>query len=113
MSRLTATVTSLEPKPARASPAPRVARGARLEARVSPVQKNLFQRAADLSGRTLSEFVVASAQDAAERLIQDQDLIRLTPAEQTAFVKGLLEDTEPGPRLRQAATAYKKRMGLK
>lgn len=39
-------------------------RGARLEARVSPLQKSLFQRAAALSGRTPSEFVVASAQEA-------------------------------------------------
>jgi uncharacterized protein (DUF1778 family) len=100
------------PKLASTTQGTRGARGARLEARVSPVQKNLFQRAADLSGRTLSEFVVASAQDAAERLIQDQNVIRLTPAEQTAFVKGLLEDIEPGPRLRQAAATYKQRMGL-
>jgi uncharacterized protein (DUF1778 family) len=95
-----------------AAPRPRAARGARLEARVSLVQKNLFQRAADLSGRTLSEFVVASAQDAAERLVQDHQVIRLTAAEQTAFVKGLLQDIEPGPRLRQAATAYKKRVKI-
>jgi uncharacterized protein (DUF1778 family) len=106
------TTTTEPPKSATAAPGARAARGARLEARVSLVQKNLFQRAADLSGRTLSEFVVASAQDAAERLIQDQNVIRLTPAEQTAFVKGLLEDTEPAPRLRQAAATYKKRIGL-
>jgi uncharacterized protein (DUF1778 family) len=106
------TTTTERPKSASATPSARAARGARLEARVSPVQKNLFQRAADLSGRTLSEFVVASAQDAAERLIQDQNVIRLTPAEQTAFVKGLLEDTEPGSRLRRAAASYKKRVGL-
>jgi uncharacterized protein (DUF1778 family) len=104
--------TTTEPKPIGTAPGARVARGARLEARVSPLQKNLFQRAADLSGRTLSEFVVASAQDAAERLVHNQDVIRLTPAEQTAFVQGLLEDTEPGPRLRQAAATYKQRFEL-
>lgn len=37
------------------------ARGARLEARISNEQKALFQQAATLSTRTLSEFVVASA----------------------------------------------------
>jgi uncharacterized protein (DUF1778 family) len=106
------TTTTERPKSASAASDARAARGARLEARVSTVQKNLFQRAADLSGRTLSEFVVASAQDAAERLVQDQNVIRLTPAEQTAFVKGLLQDIEPGPRLRQAATTYKKRLKI-
>jgi uncharacterized protein (DUF1778 family) len=111
MSRLTTDLPL--PKPARTSPGARGAMGARLEARLSTVQKSMFQRAADLSGRSLSEFVVASAQDAAERLLQSQDVIRLTPAEQTAFVRGLLEDGGPGPRLRQAAANYKKRMGLR
>jgi uncharacterized protein (DUF1778 family) len=86
-------------------------RGARLEARVSRVQKDLLQRAAALSGRTLSEFVVASAQEAAAKVIQDHDTIRLTNAEQTAFVKTLLNAPAPGARSRKAAAAYKKARG--
>ena len=50
-------------------------RGARFEARLSPVQKGLLQRAADLSGRTLSEFVLKSAEDAAERLVREHAVI--------------------------------------
>jgi uncharacterized protein (DUF1778 family) len=42
---------------------PTKARGSRLEARISNEQKALFQQAAMLSTRTLSEFVVASACD--------------------------------------------------
>ncbi len=34
----------------------------RLEARLTPEQKALLQRAADLSGRTLTEFVIIRAQ---------------------------------------------------
>lgn len=86
-------------------------RGARLEARLSPVQKGLFQRAADLSGRTLSEFVIKSAEDAAERVVREQAVIRLSPEDQTAFVKALLDDAAPSPRLRQAAAAYKQELG--
>ncbi len=41
------------------------ARVARLEARVTTDQKAMLQHAATLSGRTLSDFVVASAQEAA------------------------------------------------
>jgi uncharacterized protein (DUF1778 family) len=85
--------------------------GARLEARVSRVQKDLLQRAAALSGRTLSEFVVASAQEAAAKVIQDHDTIRLTNAEKVAFVKTLLNPPTPGARLRKAAAAYKKARG--
>ena len=86
-------------------------RGARLEARVSAAQKTALQRAAALSGRTLSEFVVASAQEAASKVIRDHELIRLSRAEQTAFVKTLLAPSAPGAGLRKAAAAYKKRLG--
>jgi uncharacterized protein (DUF1778 family) len=86
-------------------------RGARLEARISPTQKSVLQRAAALSGRTLSEFVVASAQEAASKVIQDHELIRLSRAEQTAFVKRLLSPTAPGAGLRKAAASYKKHLG--
>ena len=87
-------------------------RGARLEARVSRTQKSLLQRAAALSGRTLSEFVVASAQEAATKVIQEHEVIRLSQAEQTAFVKTLLNPPAPSKRLQAAAKAYKRQLGL-
>ena len=85
-------------------------RGARLEARVSSAQKSLLQRAASLSGRTLSEFVVASAEVAATRVIQEHESIRLTQAEQTAFVKALLDPPAPSQHLRQAAEIYRQQL---
>jgi uncharacterized protein (DUF1778 family) len=87
-------------------------RGARLEARISAEQKTVLQHAAALSGRTLSEFVVASAQEAATRVIQEHETIRLGRTEQIAFVKALLNPSRPNARLRKAAAAYRKQMGL-
>ena len=87
-------------------------RGARLEARISVEQKTVLQHAAALSGRTLSEFVVASAQEAARRVIQDHETIRLSRSEQVTFVTALLNPPAPNKRLRQAAAAYRKEMGL-
>lgn len=87
-------------------------RSARLEARISVEQKTVLQRAATLSGRTLSEFVVASAQDAAKRVIQEHETIRLSRAEQIAFVSALLKPPAANARLRRAAAAYRKQMGL-
>ena len=87
-------------------------RGARLEARISVEQKIVLQRAAALSGRTLSEFVVASAQDAARRVIQEHETIRLSRAEQIAFVNALLKPPAVNARLRQAAAAYRRQTGL-
>ncbi len=87
-------------------------RGARLEARISVEQKTVLQQAAALSGRTLSEFVVASAQEAASRVIQEHETIRLSRTEQIAFVTALLNPPMPNARLRKAAAAYRKQMGL-
>lgn len=91
--------------------APDKTRGARLEARISSEQKTMLQHAAALSGRTVSEFVVASAQAAAAKIIQAHETIRLSRAEQIAFVSALLDPPKPGARLRQAAAKYRTRMG--
>lgn len=86
---------------------PGTTRGAQLEVRVSVAQKSLLQRAAALSGRTLSEFVVASAQDAARRVIAEHESIRLSREEQSAFVQALLQPPAPNARLKRAAEAYR------
>jgi uncharacterized protein (DUF1778 family) len=85
---------------------------ARLEARLSVEQKAVLQQAAALSGRTLSEFVVASAQEAATKVIQEHETIRLSRAEQIAFVTALLDPPAPNERLRQAAAAYRQQTGM-
>lgn len=91
---------------------PAKTRNARLQARVSNDQKDLFQRAATLSGLTLSEFMIDSTQKAAAKVVQENDLIRLSREEQIAFVSTLLNPPDPGPRLRQAAESYRKKSGL-
>ena len=75
--------------------ATRRARDERLEARVSREQKELFQRAAELQGRTLTDFVIASAHEAAVRTIQAMDSIRLSAEESRAFAEALLNPREP------------------
>ena len=76
------------------------------EARVSAAQMGLLQQAAALSGCTLSEFVVASAQDAARRVIAEHESIRLSREEQLAFVQAL-QPPVPNARLKRAAKAYR------
>lgn len=87
-------------------------RAARLEARMTTDQKALLQRAAALSGRTLSEFVLASAQEAAARVIREHETIHLSRTEQVAFVTALLKPRAPSARLRKAAAKYRQQMGL-
>jgi uncharacterized protein (DUF1778 family) len=60
----------------------------------------LFQGAAALSGRTLSEFVVTSAEDSANKVIQDHAAIERSRSEQVALVTALLNPPNSA-RLRQ------------
>ena len=83
----------------------------RFDARLNEEQKMLIQRAADLEGRTMTDFVVRSAQAAAERTLQERAMLILSARETASFVEALLNPAEPGPVLRAAARQYKKRAG--
>jgi uncharacterized protein (DUF1778 family) len=82
----------------------------RLEARVSPEQKELMQRAAALEGQTLTHFVVSSAQRAAEQTIREHEVLMLTPQESRQFVEALLNAPTPNAALRAAARHYQQVM---
>jgi uncharacterized protein (DUF1778 family) len=81
-------------------------RNERLEARVSSEQKKLFQKAAELQGRTLTDFVIASVHEAAIRAFDDMKAIRLNEQESRAFAEALLNPRDPTPKLREAARRY-------
>ncbi len=52
-------------------------RGERLEARITADQKALIQRAAELEGRSVTDYVVSSVQDAARRTVEAHDVMVL------------------------------------
>ena len=87
-------------------------RSERLEARISKAQKELFVRAAELQGRSLTDFLVASAQEAALDTVRTHDAVRLSERDREAFVSALLAPPAPAKTLRQAAKRYRKRTGL-
>lgn len=80
---------------------------ARLEAHVSPETKALWQKAADLEGRTLTDFVVASARLEACRVIQQHKILKLNLEDSEAFVETLLNPPKPNDALKSAAQQYK------
>jgi uncharacterized protein (DUF1778 family) len=86
--------------------ATRRARNERLEARISREQKELFQRAAELQGRTLTDFVIASVHEAAVRTVEAMHTIRLSAEESRAFAEALLNPREPTADLKAAARRY-------
>lgn len=81
----------------------------RFDARLNESQRLLIQRAADLEGRTLTDFVLRSAESAAERTIRERTMILLNARDSEAFVEMLLHPPEPGKTLRKAAQRYKDR----
>ena len=80
---------------------------ARLEARISTAQKMLFEHAARIQGKTLTEFVVVSAQEAAKSVVEEHELITLSAHDRQVFVKALLNPPVPSKRLRAAVKRYK------
>ncbi|MDJ0675811.1 MAG: DUF1778 domain-containing protein [Calothrix sp. MO_167.B42] len=80
---------------------------ARLEARISPETKALLQKAADLEGRTLTDFVVAAVRAEACRVIEQHQTLKLSIEDSKAFVDALLNPAEPNDALKVAAQRYK------
>ncbi len=77
-------------------------RNSRLEARISDDVLALVKRAAEIEGRSISDFVVSAARDAANRTIADTEVIRLSRAAQEKFARLLLDPPKPSRGLKRA-----------
>lgn len=80
----------------------------RLQARISTDLHALLKRAAELQGRTVSEFVASAAQDAAQQAIEQADVVQLSLADQVCLAQALLSPLEPPPALKRALTRRRK-----
>lgn len=81
-------------------------RTSRIEARISPDALQAVKRAAELQGRSVSDFVIAAASEAATRAIAESHLIRLAVGDQERFANLLENPPEPSPALRRAKEAH-------
>lgn len=81
---------------------------ARLEARLPASVYALLKRAAELKGRSITDFVVSAAQDAALRVIEDDGIIRLSGEDQARFAQALLNPPEPNAALKRAVRQHRK-----
>lgn len=79
----------------------------RFDARLNEEQKLLIQRAADLEGRSMTDFVLHSAETAAERTIAERAMLIVSARETQAFVDAILTPAEPGRVLRAAMRRYR------
>lgn len=83
------------------------AKTTRVHARIAPDALETLKRAAELQGRSVSDFMIAAAQEAAYRTIEEAQIIRLSVADQRAFAEAILNPPAPNDALRRAAEAYK------
>jgi uncharacterized protein (DUF1778 family) len=84
----------------------------RLEARVTPEQKRMIERAAELRGTTVTNFVVLSAQKAASETIREFDVMSLRDEAREVFVRALLNPPSPNAKARAASRRYRRQTGL-
>jgi uncharacterized protein (DUF1778 family) len=84
----------------------------RLEARLTRDQKRLIERAAQIRGTSVTDFVLASARRAATETIEEFQRLRLRDEAREVFVNALLNPPAPNAPARAAAQRYKERMGL-
>lgn len=92
-----------------ANPATKKSSGVeRLEARISADKKSVLKNAADLSGRSLTDFVINSAYEAAIDVIQKYQQLHLSVEDRELFIDALLNPPMPNAKLIKAAKCYKK-----
>jgi len=75
---------------------------ARLEARLPVEVMARLKRAAELQGRTLTDFVVAAADEAACRTIEQTEILRLSVEDQKQLAEAILNPPEPNDAWRKA-----------
>jgi uncharacterized protein (DUF1778 family) len=83
-------------------------RTARIEARIAPETLAVVKRAAELQGRSVSDFVVAAAQHAARRTIEETHIIHLAAEDQLRFVELLLNPPHLTPAMERAREAHER-----
>lgn len=71
----------------------------------------LLKRAAEMQGRTLTDFVVAAARDAACRTIEEAEIVRLSVADQRRIADAILSPPAPSPALKRAFQRRQKLFG--
>jgi len=85
----------------------------RLEARLPTHVHEMLKRAAEIQGRTLTDFVVAVSSEAARQTIENAEIIRLSVEDQRSFAEAILNPPEPTLALKRAFDKHRELFGSK
>lgn len=83
----------------------------RIEARVPPDVKQRIEYAAELQGRSLTDFITAAADERACAVIEQHQVIRLSVEDSVALAEAILNPPPPNAKAVAAARLYKEKMG--
>ena len=72
-----------------------------LNLRIKPEERGLIDRAATLTGKTRTDFVLEAARRAAEEALLDRTIFTVSPEAYAQFVARLDEPPKPNDRLRR------------
>jgi len=86
---------------------------ARLEARLPNEVHILLKRAAEIQGRTLTDFVVTASRQAACKTIEEAQIIRLSVDDQRRIARAILNPPAPTPALKKAFRRHRDLFGAK
>ena len=81
-----------------------------LEAYLTLEDKELLERAAQIEGIALIDFIIRSAREMARLALEENPPIKLNSEDSLAFAESLLNPPEPNERAIAAAAVYKKSM---
>ena len=84
----------------------------RLEARITAEQRALVQRAAELEGRSVTDYVVSSVQDAAKRTLEAHEMIVLSAVDSRSFVDAMLDPPPVNARVKDSLRRYRDVTGV-
>ena len=84
---------------------------ARLEARLPVHVHAMLKRAAEIQGRTLTDFVVAASSEAARQTIEASEIIRLSVEDQRLFAESIINPPEPNAALHRAFEKHRQLFG--
>jgi len=85
-------------------------RSKRIEVRATPEQKRLIERAAQIRGTSVTDFVVNKLQEAASEIVRETESMRLREEDRKVFFSALMRPPAPNKYARAAVARYKKRV---
>lgn len=83
-------------------------RTARIEARISPELLATVKRAAELQGRSVSDFVVTATAEAAQKIVAETEMMRLSREASEQVAELLINPPPPTKALKEAFAARRR-----